>query len=106
MKGFPGNIGELMEHAQKLQQNMSQLQADLEKREVEAGAGGGMVQVKVNGQQMVTSLTIDPSVLESGDINMLQDLVRAAVNEGMRRSKDMFKTELSKLTGGLPIPGL
>lgn len=106
MKGFPGNLGELMEQAQKLQQNMAQLQADLEKQEIESSAGGGMVKVKISGQQLITSLTIDPSVVNASDVTMLQDLIQAAVNEGVRRSKELFKSELSKLTGGLPIPGL
>lgn len=106
MKGLPGNLGELMEQAQKLQQNMAQLQTDLGKQEVESSAGGGMVKVKVSGQQLITSLVIDPTVVNPSDVAMLQDLIQAAVNEGIRLSKELFKSEMSKLTGGIPIPGL
>ncbi len=107
MKGlFPGNIDELLQHAQKIQKDISELHEEAKKREVEASAGGGMVTVKVNGEQLVTALRIDESVVKENDLEMLQDLVRAAVNEGVRKSKEMIKDEMKKVTGGLPIPGL
>jgi DNA-binding YbaB/EbfC family protein len=105
MEDFPGGLGKMFEQVMKLQENVSKLQEDAEKQEVEASSGGGMVTVKVNGVQMITSLKIDPSVVNANDIEMLQDLIRAAVNEAMRKSRDVLKQELSKLTGGLPIPG-
>ena len=102
---FPGNMGELFEKVKQLQDNVSQVQDDLAKREIEASAGGGMVTVRVNGAQQLTGISIDKTVVNANDVDMLQDLVRAAVNEGMRKSRELMKEELSKLTGGLPIPG-
>ena len=103
---FPGNIGDMLKKAQELQQNVQSMQDEVAKKEVDSSAGGGMVVARVNGKQEVVALTIDPSVVNPEDIEMLQDLVRAAVNEGVRKSKDLLKDELSKITGGLPIPGL
>ncbi|MFN8390088.1 MAG: YbaB/EbfC family nucleoid-associated protein [Bdellovibrionota bacterium] len=102
---FPGGLGKMFEQAMKLQENMSKLQEDLEHQELEASAGGGMVVVKVSGGQKILSLKIDPSVVNPNDIEMLQDLIQAAVNEAIRKSRDLMKSEMSKLTGGLPIPG-
>ncbi len=102
---LPANMGDLFAQVQKLQEGMSQVQEDLAHREVEASAGGGMVTVKVNGSQLITAMKIDKAVINPDDAEMLEDLVRAAVNEGMRKSRDLMKDEMSKLTGGLPIPG-
>jgi len=103
---IPGNMSDLFAQVQDMQQNIGRVQADLEKQEVTASSGGGMVTVRVNGSQMITSLKIDTAVIDPLEAEMLEDLVRAAVNEGMRKSRNLMKEELAKLTGGLSIPGL
>jgi hypothetical protein len=85
---------------------MSQLQQELAQKTVEASSGGGMVKVVVNGQLVVSSVKIDPSVMNPQEVDMLEDLVLAAVNEGLRRAREMAAEEMSKVTGGLKIPGL
>jgi len=100
------NIGKLMKQAQEMQAKMAKVQEELAHKEVEASSGGGMVTVRMNGQQELLAIKIDPEVFKEGDQEMLEDLVVAAVNEARRRSLDLAKEEMSKLTGGLPIPGL
>ena len=100
------NFGKMMKQAQQMQAKMAQLQEELAKTEFEVSSGGGMVTVRMNGQQEVLAIKIDPEVFKEGDQEMLEDLVVAAVNEARRRSLDLAKEEMSKLTGGLPIPGL
>lgn len=100
------NIGKLMKQAQEMQQKMAKIQEELAHKEVEATSGGGMVTVKMNGQQELISIAIDEEVFKDGDKEMLEDLVVAAVNEARRQALDMAKDEMSKLTGGLPMPGL
>lgn len=102
------NIGNIMRQAQKMQEKMAQMQKELATKTCEASSGGGMVTATVNGAQELVSLKIDPSVVDPKDVEMLQDLVVAAVNEGLRRSKQMVADEMSKLTAGLGmnIPGL
>ena len=102
MKGF----GNMMKEAQKLQQQMLAMQEEIAKKEVEATAGGGMVTVKVNGKQEILSIKIDPEVINKDDAQMLEDLVLAATNEALRKSRELVQQELGKLTGGLKIPGL
>lgn len=102
MKG----LGDLMKKAQQMKASMDKLQEELAEREIEAGAGGGMVTVKVNGAQEVTSITIDPAVIDPDEKEMLQDLVQAAVNEGLRKSREMMQEEMAKITGGLPVPDI
>jgi nucleoid-associated protein EbfC len=99
-------LGDLMKQAQKLQAKMMTLQEELAGKTVEATAGGGMVSVVVNGKQEITSLTIDPEVVDRQEIEMLQDLIIAAVNDGIRRAQQMGAEEMKKLTGGMAIPGL
>jgi len=99
-------LGNIMKQAQMMQQKMARLQEELAEREVEASAGGGMVAAVVNGKQQVLSMTIDPSVVDSDDVEMLQDLVVAAVNEAIKKSQEMMQQEMAKLTGGMNIPGL
>ena len=101
MKGF----GNLMKEAQKLQQQMADLQAEVGKKKVEATAGGGMVTVEANGQQEIVSIKIDREVIDPDDSQMLEDLVVAACNEALRKSKEMVQAEMSKLTAGLKLPG-
>ncbi|MGE5395908.1 MAG: YbaB/EbfC family nucleoid-associated protein [Chitinophagales bacterium] len=101
-----GNISKMMKQAQKLQQDMAKAQEDLKDKFVEASAGGGVVSVRVNGKQELASITINPEVVDPEDVDMLQDLILAAVNEGLKKSQDLAAEEMSKLTGGIKIPGL
>ena len=96
----------MMKQAQKLQAKMVEMQAELGNRTVSAQAGGGMVEAVVNGRQELVSLRIDKEVVSPDDVEMLQDLVFAAVNEALNRSREMMAQEMSKLTGGMQIPGL
>lgn len=100
-----GDIGNIMKQAQQLQERLAQVQEDVARRTVEAAAGGGMVKVKVNGKHEVLAITIDPAVLKE-DVELVQDLVLAAVNEGLRSAQRMVAEEMTKVTGGLKIPGL
>ena len=100
------NLGGFMKQAQALQRKMQELQAELGSRTVSAQAGGGMVEAVVNGHQELVSLTIDPEVVSADDVEMLQDLILAAVNEALSRSREMAAQEMSKLTGGLQLPGM
>jgi nucleoid-associated protein EbfC len=102
MKNFSG----MMKQAQKLQAKMMEMQAELGNRTVSAQAGGGMVEAVVNGRQELVSLRIDPEVVAPDDVEMLQDLIQAAVNEALNRAREMMAAEMSKLTGGMNIPGL
>ena len=106
MDGFPGNIADIFATAQRMKQDVQRLQEEAAAKEVEASAGGGMITVRMNGAQQLLAITIDPAVVDPKDIAMLQDLVKAAVNEASRKSKEFMKEELAKITGGLPIPGL
>jgi DNA-binding YbaB/EbfC family protein len=99
-------LGDMMKQAQKLQSQMMELQEELAGKTVEATAGGGMVTVVINGKQEIVSLTIDPDVVDRQEIEMLQDLIIAAVNEGIRRAQQIWAEEMKKLTGGMSIPGL
>ncbi len=100
------NFGDMMKQAQKLQSKMLAMQEELGNRTVTAQAGGGMVEVMANGRQEILSLRIDPEVVNPEDTDMLQDLILAAVNEALNRSREMVAAEMAKLTGGMKIPGL
>jgi DNA-binding YbaB/EbfC family protein len=100
-----GDLGNIMKQAQQLQERLSQVQDTVARQTVEASAGGGMVKVVINGKHELLSLTIDPSVLKE-DVELVQDLVLAAVNEGIRSAQKMVADEMTKATGGLKIPGL
>lgn len=100
------NLGEMMKQAKRLQEKMGSLQKELESKTVETTAGGGMVAVVVNGKFEIQSLKIDREVVDPDDLDMLQDLIVAAVNEGIRKAQEMAAAEMAKLTGGLKIPGL
>ncbi|SDL12513.1 hypothetical protein SAMN05660337_2174 [Maridesulfovibrio ferrireducens] len=102
MKG----MNDLVRQAQVMQRKMTQLQEELKESEVESSAGGGMVTVKVNGSSEVLSITIDPTVVESGDVEMIQDLVLSAVNDANKKAKAMMDSEMAKITGGMNIPGM
>jgi hypothetical protein len=100
------NIGNIMKQAKKMQEKIGRLQAELETKTIEAQSGGGMVRVIVNGKFEVISLKIEKDVVNPEDIEMLQDLITAAVNEGIRKSQEMASSEMAKITGGLGIPGM
>jgi len=99
-------LGNIMKQAQIMQQKMARMQEELAAREVEASAGGGMVTAVVNGKQQLLSLRIEKSVVDPEDVEMLQDLVTAAVNEAIKQSQEMMQQEMGKITGGMNIPGL
>ncbi len=100
------NISGIMKQAQKLQEKIAQLQEELADKTVEASSGGGMVTVVANGKQEIVSIKIDPEVVNKDDVDMLEDLVLAAVNEAKKRAEELAKDELAKVTGGLVPPGL
>ncbi|MEN6321850.1 MAG: YbaB/EbfC family nucleoid-associated protein [Syntrophaceae bacterium] len=100
------NIGNIMKQAKKIQEKMASMQAELESRTIEATTGGGMVSVVVNGKFEVISLKIEKEVVNPEDVEMLQDLIIAAVNEGIRKAQEMASAEMAKITGGFNIPGL
>jgi nucleoid-associated protein EbfC len=100
------NINAMMKQAQKLQKKMMQTQQELEIQTVEASSGGGMIKVVANGANRLESIVIEKEVVDSEDVEMLQDLVLAAVNDALTKSKEMVSSEMSKLTGGLKLPGL
>lgn len=99
-------LGNIMKQAQQMQAKMARVQQELEKREIEATAGGGMVTAKVNGKQELLALQIEKDVVDPEDVEMLQDLVMAAVNEAIKQSQKMIQEEMGKVTGGMSIPGL
>jgi nucleoid-associated protein EbfC len=102
MKG----MNELVRQAQVMQKKMAKLQEDLEARTVEGSAGGGMVTVVVSGSNEIKGLTIDKTVVDPNDVEMLQDLVLAAVNDGIKKAKGMMEEEMGQITGGIKMPGL
>lgn len=106
MKGMPGGMAQLMKQANQMQLRMKKAQEDLAKHEYEASSGGGAVKVKVNGEHMITSLTIDAEVMKAGDVEMLQDMILTATNEAVKTARDTSAKEMEKITGGMNIPGM
>ena len=102
MKG----MANMMKQAQKLQAQMLRLQEELAEKTVESSAGGGMVTAVANGRQQIVSIQIEREVVDPEDVEMLQDLVQAAVNDALAKAQQMVSAEMGKLTGGLNIPGL
>ena len=102
MKG----MGNMMKQAQQLQSKMLKLQEEMAEKTVEASSGGGMVKVVANGRQQLLSIQIEKEVVDPDDLEMLQDLILAAVNDALLKSQEMVTEEMSKLTGGMNIPGL
>jgi DNA-binding YbaB/EbfC family protein len=100
------NFGNIMKQAKKMQEQIGQLQQELEAKTIEVQAGGGMVRVVVNGKFEIVSLKIEKEVVNPEDIEMLQDLIVAAVNEAIRKAQAMASEEMAKITGGLGIPGM
>ncbi len=107
--GFPGGMGNMnniMKQAQKMQQEMQKMQEELAEKTVEASVGGGMVSVTANGKKELLELSIQREVVDPDDVEMLQDLILAAVNEVMRKADEMTQSEMAQITGGMNIPGL
>ncbi|OUR92991.1 YbaB/EbfC family nucleoid-associated protein [Halobacteriovorax marinus] len=100
------NMNNLMKQAQVMQQKMATLQKELEAREIETSAGGGMVKIKINGKQEVLELKLDPECVDPSDVESLEELILTAVNQSVKESQDMVSNAMSKVTGGLSIPGL
>lgn len=106
--GFPGGMGNMnnmIKQAQKMQKDMMKVQEELEQRQIESSAGGGAVTVVVTGKKELVSINIKPEVVDPDDVEMLQDLILAAVNEAIRKAEEMVNSEMSKLTGGFGLPG-
>ena len=110
--GFPrgmgggANMNQMIKQAQKMQEQMMKMQEELENKTFEASSGGGAVTVKINGKKALQEIILTPDVVDPDDIEMLQDLIIAAVNEGMRKADESSENELGKITGGMNIPGL
>jgi DNA-binding YbaB/EbfC family protein len=100
------DISSLMKQAQDFQQKMGQVQEELAKKTVTSEVGGGMVKVTVNGKQELLAIQIEKEVINPDDADMLQDLIAAAVNDAMRKAREMIQAEMGRLTGGINIPGL
>jgi len=99
-------LGNILKQAQQMHAKISELQEEMAGKTVEASSGGGMVNIVMNGKQEVVSVRIEPEVVNREDVEMLQDLIAAAVNEAVRKSHEMVTEEMKKITGGLNIPGL
>ena len=104
--GGPQNQKDLMRQAQKLQEQIAATQAELVTREFKVTSGGGMVEVTMNGKKEITALAIKPEIVDPDDIEMLQDVIMAAVNEASKQVEETSNAELGKITGGLNLPGM
>lgn len=104
--GGMGNMQQMMKQAQKMQENIGRVQAEVEEREVTASSGGGVVTAVVNGKKELKSITIKPEAVDPDDVEMLQDLVLAAVNQALKDADEMMQAEMAKVTGGLNLGGL
>jgi hypothetical protein len=104
--GTGGNMNNMMKQVQKMQKQMGEVQAELETKEVEATAGGGAIKAVVNGKKELLNIEIQPEVVDPEDIEMLQDLIIAAVNEAIKKAEEMMEKEMGKITGGMNIPGM
>ena len=103
---MPKGFGDMMKQVQKMQAKMEEVQKELENKRVEGTSGGGMVKVIANGKQEILEIRIDPEVVNKEDVEMLEDLVLAAVNQAREKSVEVQNEEMAKLTGGLKIPGM
>ena len=106
MGGGPSNMQSMLKQAQKMQEDMAQKQAELEEREYETSAGGGVVNVKINGKKEILSVKIDPEVVDPDDVETLEDLVTAAVNEAIKTVEAISAEEMQKITGSMSLPGM
>lgn len=100
------NLGNILKQAQKMQAKIAEIQDEMADKTVEASSGGGMVTVVANGKQEIVSVVVDPEIAGSDDIDMLQDLIVAAVNEALKKSRELMSEEMGKVTSGLGIPGM
>jgi len=101
-----GNMNKMMKQVQQMQAQMAKLQEELGERQVETTVGGGAIQVAANGKMEIVCLKIKPDVVDLEDIEMLEDMVVAAVNEALRKAQEMVNSEMAKITGGIKVPGL
>jgi len=106
MGGGPQNMNSMLKQAQKMQENMEALTAELEQKEYEISAGGGVVTVKINGKNEIQNINIKPEVVDPDDIETLQDIIIAAVNEAIKKVTDIKEEEMAKITGSLGMPGM
>jgi DNA-binding YbaB/EbfC family protein len=104
--GGPGNMNAMLKQAQKMQEDMANLQADLEQRKYTGNSGGGAVSVTVDGKHKITKLTIDPDIIDPEDAEMLEDLITVAVNAAIEEAATTAENEMGAITGGLNIPGM
>ena len=104
--GGLGNMGNLVKQAQKMQRDMAQVQAELKERVVEGTAGGGTVKAMVNGHMELVSLKIDPQAVDPDDVEMLEDLILAAVSQALKKAREMADEAMAKVTGGMGLPGM
>lgn len=100
------NMNSLLKQAQQMQQKMTTLQKELEAREIETSSGGGMIKIKVNGKQEILDFKLNPECVDPEDVEMLEELVKTAVNQAINESQEMVSNAMSKVTGGVNIPGL
>ena len=106
MGGGPQNMNAMLRQAQKMQEDMAALQEDLDSREYDISAGGGAVEVKINGKKEILTINIKPEIVDPDDIEMLSDILVAAVNEAIKRVEDTNSSEMSKITGSIGFPGM
>ena len=106
MGGGPQNMNAMIRQAQKMQEEMEVLQADLDAREYDVSAGGGVVNIKINGKKEILAIDIKPEIVDPDDIETLSDILVAAVNEAIKRVEDTNSAEMSKVTGNMSMPGL
>ena len=105
-KGGAQNMNNMMKQVQKMQEDMATLQADLEAREYDVSAGGGMVTVKINGKREILNIVIQPDIVDPDDIETLSDVITAAVNEAIKKVDSTSESEMAKITGGINMPGM
>ena len=106
MGGGPQNMQAMIKQAQKMQEDMENLQAELDEKEHEVSAGGGAVKVVVSGKKQIVELKINPDAVDPEDVETLEDMIMAATNEALRQAEEMMAQEMGKVTGGMSIPGL
>ena len=105
-RGGAGNLNAMLQQAQKMQEDMAALQAELETREYEVSAGGGVVTVRINGKKQILRLDIQPDIVDPDDIETLSDVLVAAINEAINRVETTNSTEMEKVTGAMNLPGM
>ena len=106
MGGGPSNMQSMLKQAQKMQEDMARTQAELEEREYEVAAGGGVINVKINGKKEILSVKIEPEVVDPDDVETLEDLIVAAMNEAIKKVESDSAAEMQKITGGMSLPGM